>query len=84
MNFQKWSKLSTEERQAHVNSIYDIMYVENLISYMQYIIGMWNIAQQTATEDQLAELDTLLNIVDAEQALELFAARYNQLLEACN
>lgn len=74
--------MSLEQRQAYANSIYDVVYLENLISYAQMAIGMWAIAESVADQDKLQELRELATLEDFESAVELFGARYNDLSTA--
>lgn len=77
-----WSRMTLEERQAYAEKIYDVVYLENLISYAQMAIGMWNIAESVADAAKMQELRELATLADFESAIEIFGARYNTLTTA--
>lgn len=77
-----WSRMSLEERKAYAKKIYDIVYLENLISYAQLAISMWSIADSIADGAQMQELRKITTLEDIESAVEIFAARYNDLSTA--
>jgi hypothetical protein len=71
--------MSLEERHAYAKRIYDIVYLENLISYAQLAIGMWAVAETLANHSQIQQLKQYATLEDIESAVEIFAARYNEL-----
>lgn len=71
--------MSLEERHAYAKRIYDIVYLENLISYAQLAIGMWAVAETLANDSQIQQLKQYATLEDIESAVEIFAARYNEL-----
>src|SRR5690349_10733988 len=77
VNFYRWSRMSLEEREAYARSIYDIVYLENIISYSQMVIGLWRITEAVASDAQMQEVREMMTLEDAESAVEIFGARYN-------
>jgi hypothetical protein len=71
--------MSLEERHAYAKRIYDIVYLENLISYAQLAIGVWAVAETLANDSQIQQLKQYATLEDIESAVEIFAARYNEL-----
>lgn len=76
--------MTRTQREEYANRIYDIIYLENLISYSQFLIGAWYMAEAVASDTALIELRNMLTIEDIESAIEIFGARYNTVREANN
>lgn len=84
MNIIEWSKLTTEQQIKFVNRQYDVLHIENVIAAMQHLLGCFELAKKYGEEfpDEYAELFEMICEDDIVSVLDLFSARYNEIIEA--